>query len=97
MAQARHDIIANQSQFYRDGFRKIVGLIFVLLILAYALLALILYVHITRPNPHYFISTSSGRLVEILPIERIPPTPVAPPPPVVRTAPAPAPAAPTTP
>ncbi len=96
MAQARHDIVANQSQFYRDGFRKIVGLIFVLVLLAYALLALILYMHITRPNPHYFISTSSGRLVEILPIERIPPTPVEPPPPIVQTTPAPV-AAPATP
>lgn len=92
MAQARHDIIANQSQFYRDGFRKIVGTIFALLILAYALLALIIYQHITRPAPYYFVTTSSGRLVEITPIEPIPPTPVEPAAPV-----APAPAAPVTP
>lgn len=67
MAQARQAIIAAQSQFYRDGFRKLVTLLFVLMVIAYGLLAFIIYSHITRPEPKYFVTTSSGRLVEIAP------------------------------
>lgn len=80
MAQARQAIIAAQSQFYRDGFRKIVFMLFVLMIIAYALLGLIVYLYITRPAPQYFVTTSSGRLIEIMPtpIESL--TPAAPPP-----------------
>ena len=84
MAQARETIIAAQSQFYRDGFRKLVLMLFILMMIAYGLLGLIVYLHITRPLPQYFVTTSGGRLVEITPtpIESIapaaPPAPVAP-------------------
>jgi uncharacterized membrane protein (DUF106 family) len=73
MAQAREEIIANQSQFYRNGFRKIVTMVFVLIIIAYGLLALIIYLHMTRPTPQYFVTTSGGRLVEITPGPVTPP------------------------
>lgn len=100
MAQARQEIILNHSQFYRDGFRKIVFMIFVLMIIAYALLAFIIYQHINRPTPQYFVTTSAGRLIEITsvgppgpvavapvaPVAVVPVTPVAP---VVPVAPAP--------
>lgn len=72
MAQARQEIIANQSQFYRDGFRKILTMIFVLIVIAYCLLGVIIYLYFTRPTPHYFVTTSGGRLIEITP------TPVGP-------------------
>jgi len=82
MAQAREEIIANQSQFYRDGFRKIVTMVFVLMIIAYGLLALIVYQHLTRPEPQYFVTTSSGRLIEITPVApavpAVPAVPAAP-------------------
>lgn len=68
MAQARQAIIATQSQFYRNGFRKIVFMLFVLTAIAYALLGLIVYLYITRPAPQYFVTTSGGRLVEITPM-----------------------------
>jgi hypothetical protein len=67
MSQARQDIIANQSQFYRKGFRQILTLVFILIVIAYGLLSLIVYQHITRPTPQYFVTTSGGRLIEITP------------------------------
>lgn len=73
MSQARQEIIANQSQFYRDGFRKIVFMLFVLMIIAYGLLGLIVYLHMTRPAPQYFVTTSSGRLIEITPVASVTP------------------------
>ena len=68
MLQARQKTIASQSYFYRDGFRKIIFMLFILMIIAYGLLALIVYLHITRPTPQYFVTTSNGRLMEIAPV-----------------------------
>lgn len=68
MSQARQQIIATQSQFYRNGFRKILVLVFVLITIAYGLLGFIVYQHMTRPTPQYFVTTSGGRLIEIMPI-----------------------------
>lgn len=75
MSQARQETIANQSQFYRDGFRKIVLILFILMALAYALLGVIIYLYVTRPAPQYFVTTSSGRLVEMMPVEAVAATP----------------------
>jgi len=69
MAQARQDIIARQSQFYRKGFRKILTMVFALIMIAYALLGVIIYLHFTRPAPQYFVTTSGGRLIEISPVK----------------------------
>lgn len=68
MAQARQEMIANQSQFYRNGFRKVLGMVFVLILIAYGLLGFIVYLHMTRPTPQYFVTTSGGRLIEITPV-----------------------------
>lgn len=69
MAQARDEIILNQSQFYRNGFRKMLNAVFFLVILAYLLLGFIIYQYLTRPAPQYFVTTSGGRLIEINPVQ----------------------------
>ena len=80
MSQARQTLINTQSQFYRDGFRKIVFMLFVLMMIAYGLLGIIVYQHMTRPTPQYFVTTSSGRLIEITPVAPVAPavTPIVP-------------------
>jgi intracellular multiplication protein IcmL len=68
MPQDRLAIIAQNNQFYRNNFRRLLMFIFILLILAYALLGIIVYQHISRPIPQYFVTTSDGRLIEIKPL-----------------------------
>ncbi len=61
----RAAIIEQQSNFYRNGFRKLIVAVLVLMVLAYILLGVMIYQHITRPIPQYFVTTSDGRLIEI--------------------------------
>lgn len=61
-------IIAKDSQFYRNNFRRLLTFIFVLLVIAYILLGVVVYQHVTRPIPQYFVTTSDGRLIEIKPL-----------------------------
>lgn len=65
----RQTFIAEQSQFYRDGYRRLFVLVFLLLIVGFGLLGIIIYQHINRPIPKYFATTSDGRLIEIKPIQ----------------------------
>ncbi len=67
MPQDKLAIIAQETQFYRNNFRRLLTFIFILLILAFVLLGVVVYQHITRPIPQYFVTTSDGRLIEIKP------------------------------
>lgn len=60
------DRTANLSPlFYRDNFRRLLILAFILVFIVFLLMGYILYQHFTKPSPKYFIATSDGRLVEI--------------------------------
>lgn len=72
MSNKRLITIAEQSQFYRNNFRRLLSLMVVLILLAYALLGLIIYQHYTRPPAQYFVTTSDGQLTEISPVPSIP-------------------------
>jgi len=65
----RERLIAGQSQFYRDNYRRLLLFILFLLLIGFALFATVVYQHITRPPSKYFVTTSDGRLIEILPIQ----------------------------
>lgn len=68
MPQDRQSIVAKQSQFYQNNFRRLVTFIFFLLCVVCALLGLIVFQEMTRPMPQFFVTTSDGRLVEVKPI-----------------------------
>ena len=67
MPQNRKTIIADQTHFYRNNFRRLLNFLFVLIAIAYLLIGLVVYQHLTRPVSQYFVTTSDGRLVEIQP------------------------------
>lgn len=72
MSDKRLITIAEQSQFYRNNFRRLLRFMFVLILLAYGLLGLIIYQHYTRPPAQYFVTTSDGQLTEISPVPLTP-------------------------
>lgn len=69
MPQNRKSIIADQNQFYCNNFRRLLNFLFALTILAYLLVGLVVYQHLTRPVSQYFVTTSDGRLIEIKPVK----------------------------
>jgi len=64
----RASIVAEQSQFYRDNYRRLLLFTFIILVLAYGMLAIVIFQHVTRPIPQYFVTTTDGRLIEIKPV-----------------------------
>lgn len=65
--QIRDKMIAENSVFYRNGFRLLLIFVFVAIAIAYLLLGFIIYQQINRPETKYFATTSSGQLIEIKP------------------------------
>ena len=63
-------VVAEQSQFYRDNYRNLLLVAFIFLILCYLMLAGVIYQHVTRPIPQYFVTTIDGRLIEIKPMPK---------------------------
>lgn len=60
--------IKQQPRFFQINFRRLLNLSYVLLGIIFLLLMLAYYQHIAKPKPHYFATTSDGRLVEITPL-----------------------------
>jgi len=61
----RSALVGEQTQFYRNNYRRLLHFVLFLNLVAFILLGVIVYQHMTRPIPKYFATTSDGRLVEI--------------------------------
>lgn len=61
------DYIQTHLLFYRDSYRRLFTVAFLLSFLVFALLGLIFYQYKTRPTVKYFATTSNGQLIEIHP------------------------------
>jgi len=69
------ELINKQGQFYRNNFRRLILVSFVLLGVILLLLGLIFYQLFSRPDTKYFVTTQDGRLIEINPIGSQPASP----------------------
>lgn len=67
MSQKRAALAKEHPAFYPKAFRQLVFFVLVLWVMVLTLLGIILYQHLYRPEPQYFVTTSDGRLVEIHP------------------------------
>ncbi len=65
MPQERASIAGQKSNFYSQGFRQLIICAFALSLIAFSLIGLIVYQHLNRPKPQFFVTTSDGRLIEI--------------------------------
>ncbi len=63
----REDYIATHSLFYRNNYRRLFTIAFVLITLIIMLLALNFYQYKSRPAIKFFATTSNGQLIEINP------------------------------
>jgi hypothetical protein len=67
MPQGRLEAINQQGAFYKNNFRLLLNVAYVLIGLCALLTLFIWYQYLTKPAPHYFATTIDGRLVEIFP------------------------------
>jgi hypothetical protein len=61
------EVIDQRSSFYKANFRRLLNFCYFLSVMVLAIIGLVMYQHFTRPDPHYFVTTSEGMLFEILP------------------------------
>jgi intracellular multiplication protein IcmL len=59
-----------RNNFYRDNYRKIMMLLMVFTILLAVLVSSLLYLFFNRPEPKYFAATASGRILNLVPLNR---------------------------
>lgn len=62
------ELVNQQVNFYRNNFRRLIVISFVLLGVILLLLGLVFYQLFSRPTTKYFVTTQDGRLIEIHPM-----------------------------
>lgn len=60
--------IQEHNLFYRNGFRKLLTVAYVMTFLIFAFILLIFFLYAHRPVVKYFATTSNGQLIEIHPM-----------------------------
>jgi hypothetical protein len=63
MIGQRHEIARQQSDFYRDCFRKTMNWILASIILMICVILVIIYVVLTQPKAQYYASTITGQVI----------------------------------
>lgn len=67
-SENRLEAIIQQPWFSRVNFNRLITLSYLLSFIIFLLLGTIYYQYFTRPAPHYFATTSDGRLIELTPV-----------------------------
>lgn len=69
MAEEEEYIVRLKSDFYRDGYRKILLCLGLILATIVLLIASCLYLYFTKPPPVYFSTDNEWRIVQPVPVE----------------------------
>ena len=64
------EVIKLRRNFYRDSYRLVVILLFIAIIVIACLAWVIIYQQTHKPTPKYFATTSSGRLIPLIPLDQ---------------------------
>ena len=62
------ELVRLRNNFYRDNYRKLVGLSLVLTFVVVVLSFVIAYQVANRPEPRYFATTADGRIMQLYPL-----------------------------
>ncbi|MDR1057203.1 MAG: type IVB secretion system apparatus protein IcmL/DotI [Coxiellaceae bacterium] len=62
------ELVRLRNNFYRDNYRRLVGVLLVLLVIIVVLVGTILYQLVNRPEPRYFATTVDGRIMPLYPL-----------------------------
>jgi len=66
----RLDLIYKNPEFFRKNYKNLMWVAFVFIGIIFILISIIIYKHLNRPIPPYFVTTTDGKLIEIKPLSK---------------------------
>lgn len=63
-------IVKNRNDFYRDNYRKVVGMLLLSVLIMTILVAGLIYLITNPPPPRYFATTTDGRISPLVPLDQ---------------------------
>ena len=70
MADDALEIVKLRNNFYRDNYRRLVGMLLVMIFINFAAIGSIAYLVSHRPSPQYFATTADGRITPLYPLSQ---------------------------
>lgn len=70
MAEEELQIVRLRTQFYRDGFSKVLIAMFLVIAAIITLIAISIYLHLTKPDPVSFATDSEFRILAPVPLDK---------------------------
>src|SRR5262245_6955283 len=69
MADDALELIRLRNEFYRDNYRKVIGVLLVTIIIIFILAGILAYLLSHPPAPKYFATDSQGRIIQLTPLD----------------------------
>jgi len=70
MADESLELIRLRNNFYRDNYRRVMKLLLIMSIIMVILVLILAYLFTHRPEPRYFATTQSGRILRLIPLNQ---------------------------
>lgn len=70
MADESLELIRLRNNFYRDNYRRVMKLLLIMSIVMVVLILILAYLFTHRPEPRYFATTQSGRILRLIPLNQ---------------------------
>ena len=70
MASDALELVRLRNNFYRDNYRRLMALLLMMSISLIVLVVGVVWLVTHRPQPKYFAATQSGRMLEVVPLNR---------------------------
>lgn len=64
------EVVSLRSGFYRDSYRKVVGALLLCILVILMLVGALVYIVSNPPMPKYFATTTDGRIMPLVPLDR---------------------------
>ncbi len=64
------DIARLRNSFYRDNYRRLIGMLLVMVFINVILVGVVIYLINNRPEPSYFASGANGRAIPLYPLSQ---------------------------
>src|SRR5262245_854566 len=64
------EVIRLRNSFYKDSYRRVLGVLLIMLIINFMLAGIIGYMVTHRPAPEYFATTADGKIVRLYALSR---------------------------
>lgn len=63
-------VVKNRNDFYRDNYRKVVGMLLLSVVIMTILTGGLIYLITNPPEPRYFATTTDGRIAPLIPLDQ---------------------------